>query len=430
MPRTMRFVLGLVGLLLILGGIGFLFYSWGARRASSPTDTPNGAAAAQWPVFHGNPQRTGFTSSDFADNPKQLWAFSKKDLRQLKAAENTVSAVIIDNNSVFFALDRVVAIKLDNGKFIFEYKDQSVPFYPSGLAAGDGKIFALVNDSSLLKEMRRATLYALSEKDGSFLWKYNFSTPITHSAPLYAEQKLFVSDDSATVYAFDPISGQISWQKKLPAETIHSSPAFYENKILIGTEGSARNATMPSALFALEAASGAESWKFEIDYRPNAINLVHSTPAISENVVYFGSENGYFYALDAKTGTKLWRTDIITAAQAGMGESASPALGYGKIFVSTWQKYLALDQKTGAKIWEKQYNGEGSNSSAVVIGKRVCWGSIKSDFVCMREDTGETVWSMPYGDPSAAAAEGIIVVPNHQVAAESKDEEVVLGAFK
>lgn len=367
-----------------------------------------------------------------ADNPKLLWAFTKRDSRQLNAAANTAGAgaVIIVNNSVFFALDGVVALKLDNGKFIWKYQDQDAPFYPSGLAAGGGKIFALVNDSSLMKEMRQGKLYALNQKDGSFLWKYDFSAPITHSTPLYADQKLFVSDDSATLYAFDPDSGQILWQKKLPAETIHSSPAFYLNKILIGTEGSARNKTLPSALFALDAASGAESWKFEIDYRPNAINLVHSTPAASEGVVYFGSENGYFYALDAQTGKQLWRTDVLTTAQAGMGESASPALGYGKIFVSTWQKYLALDQKTGATIWEKQYNGQGSNSSGVVIGKKVCWGSIKSDFVCMQEDTGETVWSKPYGDPSAAAAEGILVVSNNTVADGSSDEEIVLGAFK
>ncbi len=425
MFRTARFVLALIGLLLILGGIGFIFYFWGARHTPTTATTTE-----QWPIFHGNPQRTGFVSSVFADNPKPLWAFTKRDARQLNATENIVSAVIINNNWVFFSLDRVVALELKSGKFIWEYKDQDTPFYPGGLAAGDGKIFAVVNDSSLMNQMQRGALYVLNEKDGNFLWKYNFSAPITHSTPLYAEQKLFLSDDSATVYAFDPKTGQIIWQKKLSAETIHSSPAFYDNKVLIGSEGSARTQTMPSALIALDGASGAELWKFEIDYRPNAINLVHSTPAISEDVVYFGSENGFFYALDAQTGTQLWRVDTLVAGQDGMGESSSPALGYDKIFISTWQKYIALDQKTGAMVWEKEYAGQGSNSSGVVIDKKICWGSGETEFVCMRTDSGETLWSKPYGAPSAAAAEGILVVPNHTVAAESNDEEVVLAAFK
>ena len=42
-------------------------------------------------------------------------------------------------------------------------------------------------------------------------------------------------------------------------------------------------------------------WKFETG------DIVRSSPTASDGIVYFGSEDNYFYAIDAKTGEEKWK---------------------------------------------------------------------------------------------------------------------------
>ena len=42
---------------------------------------------------------------------------------------------------------------------------------------------------------------------------------------------------------------------------------------------------------------------------PTASNMMHSSPAVVDNVVYIGNENGHLYALHANNGTQYWTYD-------------------------------------------------------------------------------------------------------------------------
>jgi len=210
----------------------------------------------------------------------------------------------------------------------------------------------------------------------------------------------------------------------------------------VGTESRQANETrsgIGSYLYALSAKDGKVIWRFEADFRGNDMpNLIHGTPAILDDVVYFGSENGWFYALKAANGRVIWkklltqktRTSAREAASPGLvGVSTAPALGYGKIFVGLWDgRILALDQKDGKILWEYFYGDEGTNSSAVVADGKVCLGTKFSYFYCFNQDTGKIIWKRELSDPSPAAAAGILVVPNKLAAAESPGP--ILLAFK
>ncbi len=64
---------------------------------------------------------------------------------------------------------------------------------------------------------------------------------------------------------------------------------------------------------------GQELWKF------NAGARVFSDPAISGGVVYFGSGDGYLYALDAGSGQEKWKF------KTGRGPG-SPAISGGVLY--------------------------------------------------------------------------------------------------
>jgi outer membrane protein assembly factor BamB len=53
------------------------------------------------------------------------------------------------------------------------------------------------------------------------------------------------------------------------------------------------------------AADGKVTWKFKAD------NIVRSTPAVSDNAVFFGDIDGNLYRVDATTGKELWRFKTI-----------------------------------------------------------------------------------------------------------------------
>jgi outer membrane protein assembly factor BamB len=61
-------------------------------------------------------------------------------------------------------------------------------------------------------------------------------------------------------------------------------------------------------VYALSAASGAKLWNFTTG------NVIESSPAVANGVVYVGSSDGNMYALSAATGAKQW--NFTTGSQA------------------------------------------------------------------------------------------------------------------
>lgn len=379
-----------------------------------------------WPMFHGDQARTGFSDSATPSSPNLLWEITTSQLKEYGVDEFEIQAPIIDQGKVFFSSRQVFAADLYSGKILWNYKGDQEDFYAGPGAAGDGRVFVKVANSNNLQTMSEGFIYALDESTGQLLWKYQTRKPASHSNPLLAEGKVFIGDDSGSVYALEAATGKLVWQQQLEAYQIHSSPAYDDGVIYVGTEtediGGGRT-DRGSYLYALDANDGRVLWQFESDWRSNEMpNLIHGTPAVANGVVYFGSENGWFFALNKDNGQVIWKK-IITkgtktpARQARspglVGVSAAPALGYGKIFVGTWEgKFLALDQKDGTVLWEYPYGTEGTNSSAVLADGKVCLGSHYEYFYCLGEEDGKVLWKEKLGGPSAALAEGILIVPN------------------
>jgi glucose dehydrogenase len=78
-------------------------------------------------------------------------------------------------------------------------------------------------------------------------------------------------------------------------------------------------------------------------------------PVVSNGVVYFEDLAANTYAVDLKTGKRLWEAQYDNQIFGPSG----PGLGYGMVFtVSRIDRFSALDIKTGKEVW--QY-GTGSN---------------------------------------------------------------------
>ncbi|MFC1949888.1 PQQ-binding-like beta-propeller repeat protein [Chloroflexota bacterium] len=136
---------------------------------------------------------------------------------------------------------------------------------------------------------------------------------------------------------------------------VHSSAAVVDGILYIGSRD--RN------FYALDADTGAKKWEYQTG------SWVESSPAVTGGVVYFGSNDGRLYALDAKSGEGIW--DFRTPYPV----RCSPAIADGVVYFGSDDYYFyALDTEDGEELW-KYDTDRPAGSSPVVSGGVVYIGS-------------------------------------------------------
>ena len=103
----------------------------------------------------------------------------------------------------------------------------------------------------------------------------------------------------------------------------------------------------------LNASDGSVIWKFEVNARGHK-NL-WSAPALHAGNVFFGSYDGNVYCLDAESGAEVWR--FIGADWVGSSPALAPDLGLlfiGLEFAAEGKRgsIVALNLANGEKVWE------------------------------------------------------------------------------
>ncbi|MFB7676337.1 PQQ-binding-like beta-propeller repeat protein [Kitasatospora purpeofusca] len=115
--------------------------------------------------------------------------------------------------------------------------------------------------------------------------------------------------------------------------------------------------TAGTRVYALDAASGAERWRFE------APVVLFTPPALDADAVYVADYLGTVYALDAATGRDRWR------AATGTRQGAEPVVvGDGTVLVGSGEVLYALEAAGGRERWRYTARGEIVGSPAVADG--------------------------------------------------------------
>ena len=85
-----------------------------------------------------------------------------------------------------------------------------------------------------------------------------------------------------------------------------------------------------------------------------------TTPAVNDDTVVFGSDDGKVYGLDRETGKKIWEFDTEDSP-------SSPVIAGDRVVVASGGSIYLLDLKTGKKVWSAEVSDE-ITSPAVVAG--------------------------------------------------------------
>jgi len=134
-------------------------------------------------------------------------------------------------------------------------------------------------------------------------------------------------------------------------------------------------------------------WKFHAD------GEVNSSPAFAKGMVYFGTDAGSVYAVDARTGRERWHASAYSRFGRREYFYATPAVAYGRVYIGNTDGTLyAFGARTGHLLWAR-HAGSYVYTAAAVWHKRVFIGTYNGKFLAYNAATGDQLWS--YDAPAA-----------------------------
>src|SRR6476646_7688101 len=166
-------------------------------------------------------------------------------------------------------------------------------------------------------------------------------------------------------------------------------------------------------------------WRF-----PTGARVVGS-PGIQDKVIYFGSDDGNVYAVDAESGRQIWKTGTRGPVPC------TPAIDHGTVYVGSYDgKFYALNAQSGAVKWkfatqgERRFEAKGLHgwqpknqtfadafdvflSSPGVVDGAVYFGSGDGNLYSLDANSGELRWKFRTGDvvhASPAIVNGVAYV--------------------
>lgn len=292
----------------------------------------------------------------------------------------------------------------------------------SHLRLADGVLYVSAMDGSL---------NALRARDGYLLWTAK-TRGYCHSSPLVLRNVVIVGSADGNVYAFERTTGKLRWRVSTGGP-VYASAAEAKGVVAIGS-GDGR-------VYGLAVDDGQKRWTFELP--PVATAFTQSPVATDGDRFFLGAWDTNFYALDARTGERLWSREAVLAPQKGFAYSpaiGAPAVGSGRVYVPSNGNVLwALDSVTGEVAWTAKSPGEKFGySSPCLVGDRLYIGCLgdTGETRCVSAANGEILWTTPTGsaiyDSSFSHAAGVLAIGSVSglLSALSAADGKILGQYR
>ncbi len=193
----------------------------------------------------------------------------------------------------------------------------------------------------------------------------------------------------------------VKW-KFATGDRIVSSPVWYEGVLYFGSDD--------GNVYAVNAATGRQNWKF------STAGPVPSTPAVAGGLVYVASYDSKFYAIDAKTGKLRWK--FVTGGERRFEAKgldglqpknqtfadpfdvylSSPVVAQGAVYFGSGDGNLyALDAASGELRW-KFATGDVVHASPAFASGTLYFGSWDSYFYAVDAASGKEKWRIHGGE--------------------------------
>ena len=263
-------------------------------------------------------------------------------------------------------------------------------------------------------EPERGAVYALNADTGAFIWKY--VPGLLFGPPAVANGMVYVSTNY--VYALDANTGALVWQN-LRAGGISTTVA--------GNIVYAQDVEF-TAVDALDASTGTMLWQHVLSTFPNR------SPAVANGVVYVSAQDGSVYALNTSTGDAIWTRQLgisPTPQATPYNTTGGLSVANGVVYVEAADpksrpprtyNVWALDANTGATIWKSPPVGTlglGDTTTPAVANGLVYVGA-GGGVSALNAGTGALIWQYGLLDTAGSpiVANGVVYAGSWKLAGE------------
>jgi outer membrane protein assembly factor BamB len=334
------------------------------HHTASPA-VPRDSAATSWPEFHGDHRLTG-VSSDRTISTANASTLGLQWMTHTGAAAFTSPVTAYDTS-----LHKTLAFVGNTGGY-FE---------------------------------------AINTANGSIVWSDAFGVPIDSTPAVFGNDVWTGTFDSGRVYKLDTTTGAIKCSISLGTGTLFSSlaeatPPGGKPTVYFGVQD---NGTISTPIMAVDEATCKIDWS-SVPYSQESGSWNPTSYGISatgEGLTLAGSANpdSTVYALDAKTGAKVWsnRNRSPAGNDVGAGITISPpgknGLADGVAYYPGEDGVLyAIDLTTGATVWTFNFLAattpspyKGGRSAAALDGRVLVFGT-GTGVMAVDAVTGAEIW--------------------------------------
>ena len=187
------------------------------------------------------------------------------------------------------------------------------------------------------------------------------------ATPTVSGGVVYVPDYGGKLWAVAAASGRVLWSRDISGYTgvsgdvSRTSPAVYGRELILGDGWILNSSAVGARVFAVDRNTGTLVWSTQVDTDPAAV--ITSSPVVYRGVAYLGISSkgeaggpgtfrGAVIALDAATGTLLWKTYTVPSNN-GNSDSNKPGYYSGN---AVWSSSPVIDPARGLL-----YVGTGNN---------------------------------------------------------------------
>jgi outer membrane protein assembly factor BamB len=218
----------------------------------------------------------------------------------------------------------------------------------------DGKVFTSQNGIAVYDVYTGDLLWNYSRGLGVNLIRANLSAP--------ESDYVLIMDGSRVSFN----NGSTMWTV---TGSYSDPPVAAQDKVLFWNYSPIEDQDDGQTLLCVDAFSGKEVWSFEVGARM-------FQPTVSNDVVLFGAEDGYLYAVNLADGTLNWRTIA------------------GQSITETLSNYTEVEQKLGIGAASVQVDPQGQRVFWSVFVKR--FGTNLYDVIVLSSNLsdGDVIWAL------------------------------------
>lgn len=269
-------------------------------------------------------------------------------------------------------------------------------------------------DGLIIIGAKYGIVYCLDAKTGEKKWQYgnddlttelfgNLMWPIASSPAV--ENEIVCIGGGSQICALDVRTGKSKWRIKA-SQGVGSSPAIWDNKVYFTTWEKKKTI---ARLHCVNLQTGKRLWKYDLEAR----NLYISAPTISDGLVYLGDESGSIYALDAASGSLVFKTRLCE-----MLTSSIAVHDHAMFFTGRGAFYCVEDYRFNPTVIELAFRYTS------IINAR---NERKDEIAALVSDLGATEFRVREAARRALEGAGLAAAPQLKAGTTSQDMEIALA---